>query len=172
MHTILSSIRIPSIPVGKRLKSTGQRGRKKVAPMPVKETAMSEQILDDSISSMEHDESINSIDVPMHIKSYNGPLNFPSQSVTSIQSDNDKTRRVRFHLDTEVHHYQKSTENVEHSKLYYSSRDYKEFKREVHKEEMKRKSEEKLKCSNERIVDEDTEELIRCIASQFRLKIQ
>lgn len=173
MNTILSSIRIPSMPVvGKRLKSRAQRDCKKVAAMTVKETAMSDQVLDQSISIMDHNESVNSIDIPMHIKSYNGPLSFQSHSVTSIQSDNDRTRRVSFHLDAEVHHYQKSTENVEHSKLYYSSQDYKQFQREAHKEEVKKKSEEKLKSSNKRIVDEDTEDLIRCIASQFSLKIQ
>ena len=173
MNTIFSSIRIPSMhAVGKRLRGN-DKTTKKVAPMPQKEaTPEPEHWSSVSISDNDDSESVNSIDVPIHIKHYRGPVCFETHSVTSIHSEDCKTRRVSFHLDTEVHHYQNSAGDVEHSKLYYSPRDNKQFQQEAQLEEMKRRSEEKLKCSNERVINEDTEDLIRCIASQFCLKIQ
>lgn len=159
--------------MGKKLKGSDRDG-KKIAPLQPqkKERLAIKYLFDVSASDVDDEESVNSIDLPMHIKHYHGPQYFQSQSVTSIHSEDCKTRRVSFHLDTEVHHYQNSADSVEHSKLYYSSKDYKQFQQEALQEEMKRRSEEKVKCSNERIFDQDTEELIRCIASQFCLKLR
>jgi hypothetical protein len=156
--------------LGRILKVTRHRGREKVVSLPVNQQEKP-NYYNSSFSDFNDDESINSIDVPIHIKEFHGPLYYQSQSIRLDESDECKTRRVSFHLDNEVHHYQTSNEDAEHSTLYYSSRDYKQFQEEAHLENLKSRSEEKQKL-NDRIVDEETEELIRRVASQFCLKIQ
>ena len=167
------SLNIPSIPLSRKLKAKCRKS-KRIASIPIQKAIKGDSNLDRSTLGLNFAGNTNSIHVPIHTKIYRGPIYFASRSATAdtfSESYDSKTSRVSFHLDDEVYHYRSITQDVEHSTLFYSSRDYRRFKQDAFIED-KLRLQEKRDYGNHRIVDEDEEDLIRCIASQFSLSIR
>eukprot|EP00956_Cyclotella_meneghiniana_P013532 scaffold19611_cov67-Cyclotella_meneghiniana.AAC.4 len=164
---------IPSMPFCRKLKAIR---RKKIAAIPIQKAVKGDSNFARSTLSLNFAENTHyTIHTPIRTKQHQGPIHyFASRSATAdtfSESYDSKTSRVSFHLDDEVYHYRSITQDVEHSTLFYSSRDYRRFKQEAFIEE-KLKVQEEKDYSNRRTVDEDEEDLIRCIASQFSLSIR
>lgn len=155
---------IPAI--SRTINIKGIKSTKKIVPMQVNDAPVSPKTavgvaMDDSVSSKHILRTVN------------------NQSIHSTCKPR-RTRRVVFNENPEIQYYDPFTEFIDHSKLYYTSKDYRRFEIEADMEETRCKLDEAIRSIQKRkrsgAVDGEEnkrrEELLHRVASQYRLKMQ